>query len=33
MSELQLVIEEHQAGELNVLKLHYLYITLEATSA
>ena len=31
--ELQVVIEERQAGELDVLKLHYLYISLEATSA
>ena len=26
-------IEEHQAGELGVQRLHYLYNTLEATSA
>ena len=27
------MIEEHQAGELGVQWLHYLYILLEATSA
>jgi len=27
------VIEEHQAGELGVQRLHYLYKTLKATSA
>ena len=31
--ELQVVIEERQAGELDVLKLHYLYKVLKATSA
>ena len=31
--KLQVVIEERQAGELDVLMLHYLYKTLEATSA
>ena len=29
----RMAIEEHQAGELGVQRLHYLYTTLKATTA